>query len=66
MKKAKLGSDDAEVAEAARAALAPGEEGEEDEEENPLFPIVAQGHATVPEGDDVIPGWIHSAYALSP
>ena len=61
MKKAKLGSDDAEVAEAARAALAPGEEGEEDAEENPLFPIYAQGHESVE-----IPGWIHGAYALSP
>ena len=59
---AKLGSDDAEVVEAAQAALARvsgqreeeevGEEEEEEEvDEGPLFPIDAQGHATVPEGE---------------
>ena len=64
---AKLGSDDAEVAEAARVALARvsgqreeeevGEEEEEevDVEEYPLFPIDAQGHATVPEGETELP-----------
>ena len=52
---AKLGSDDAEVADAARAALAREEEEEEDEGEGPLFPIDAQGHATVPKGETELP-----------
>ena len=50
---AKLGSDDAEVVEAAQAALALEEE--EEEEEGPLYPIDAQGHATVPEGETELP-----------
>ena len=49
---AKLGSDDAEVVEAAQAALALEEE---EEEEGPLYPIDAQGHATVPEGETELP-----------
>ena len=55
---AKIGSDDAEVAEVARAALAREEEEEEEEDdegEDPLFPIDAQGHATVPEGETELP-----------
>ena len=62
---AKLESDDAEVAGAAQAALALEEEEEDEEEdededegpppEDPLFPIDAQGHATVPEGETELP-----------
>ena len=57
---AKLESDDAEVAGAAQAALALEEEEDEDEDEgpppeDPLFPIDAQGHATVPEGETELP-----------
>eukprot|EP00964_Phaeocystis_antarctica_P038359 scaffold21943_cov58-Phaeocystis_antarctica.AAC.1 len=64
---AKIGSDDAEVAEAVTAALdrVSGQEEEEEEEEeeedgdpwveNALFPIDAQGHATVPEGETELP-----------
>eukprot|EP00964_Phaeocystis_antarctica_P123942 scaffold87653_cov53-Phaeocystis_antarctica.AAC.2 len=56
---AKLESDDAEVAEATQAALAlmSRQGGGEEEEPILLFPIDAQGHATVPEGETEIPGY---------